>query len=232
MTLFNWTYNELQQIGVDFTSQAEVKAYDAKQGSNSPEACRDLLEYLGVDSSHSFLEFGTATGNLTIEAAKRCQHAYGVDVSEPMLTYAQAKAEKLGVDNATFIHAGFLSYKHAAPPVDLVVTKFALHHLPDFWKVKALLNIADALKVGGRLYLEDVIFSFEPHMVQQEIEAWIDNVTKYSGFTREEFETHVRDEYSTYTWLLEKMLEQAKFIIVEKEYKSPTYASYVCEREN
>ena len=226
----NWLYNELQQVGVDFSSQAEVEAYDQKQGSNSPEACRDLLERLGVSESDRVLEFGTATGNLTIEAAKRCKHAYGVDVSLPMLEYARAKAKEVGLDNATFIRAGFLSYEHAASPVDFIVTKFALHHLSDFWKARALLNIAASLKIGGRLYLQDVIFSFAPQSAEQEVEAWIRKVTDYSGFSRAEFETHVRDEYSTFDWVVDGLLERTGFKILEKNVESPTYAEYICER--
>ena len=226
----NWLYNELQQVGVDFSSQAEVEAYDQKQGSNSPEACRELLGRLGVGANDRVLEFGTATGNLTIEAAKRCQHAYGVDVSLPMLEYARAKAEKAGVDNATFVHDGFLSYEHAAPLVDFVLTKFALHHLSDFWKAKALLNIASSLKVGGRLYLQDVIFSFLPQAAEQEVEAWIQEVTSYSGFSRAEFEAHVRDEYSTFDWIMDGLLTRTGFEILEKNIESPTYAEYLCER--
>ena len=226
----NWRYNELQQIGVNFSSQAEVEAYDQKQGSNSPEACRELLERLGVGAEDRVLEFGAATGNLTIEAAKRCQHAYGVDVSLPMLEYARVKAERAGVDNVTFAHAGFLSYKHAAPPVDFVVTKFALHHLSDFWKAKALLNIASSLKVGGRLYMQDVIFSFSPQAAEREVEAWIREVTTYSGFTRAEFEAHMRDEYSTFDWIMDELLKRTGFEILEKNVESSAYAEYLCEK--
>ena len=226
----NWFYNELQQVGVDFSNQAEVEAYDQKQGSNSPEACRELLGRLDARAEDRVLEFGTATGNLTIEAAKRCQHAYGVDVSLAMLEYARVKAERAGVDNATFVHAGFLSYKHAAPPVDFVVTKFTLHHLSDFWKAKALLNIASSLKVGGRLYMQDVIFSFEPREAEREVKAWIQEVTGYSGFSRAEFEAHIRDEFSTFDWIVDGLLKKTGFEILEKNVESPTYASYLCER--
>ena len=226
----NWFYSELQQIGVDFSNQAEVEAYDQKQGSNSPEACRELLGRLGVGVDDRVLEFGTATGNLTIEAAKRCQHAYGVDISLAMLEYARVKAERAGVDNATFVHDGFLSYEHAALPVDFVITKFALHHLSDFWKAKALLNVASSMKIGGRLYLQDVIFSFSPQAAEREVEAWIKEVTTYSGFTRAEFETHVRDEFSTFDWVMDGLLTGTGFEILEKNVESFTYASYLCER--
>jgi len=46
--------------------------------------------------------------------------------------------------------------------VDKMVTKAALHHLPDFWKSIALLETVDILKKGGKLYFFDVIFLFDP----------------------------------------------------------------------
>ena len=230
MPLPNWTYNELQQIGVDFASQTEVEAYDAKQESNSLKACQALLEKLEVGLEHTVIEFGTATGNLTIEAAKRCKHAYGIDVSEAMLRYARNKAVKQGVLNISFIHAGFLSYEHCGEPADFIITKFALHHLPDFWKMQALCQAADMLVDGGKLYLQDVIFSFKPQDAEAELERWISSIIQTSGFTREEFEMHVREEYSTYAWILEGMLERAGFTLLKRDYFTPTYAAYLCEK--
>ncbi len=49
-----------------------------------------------------------------------------------------------------------------------------------------------------------------------------------SGFSREDCEAHVREEYSTYTWVLEGFLERAGFQIVEKSYPGPEYAEYIC----
>ena len=226
----NWYYNELQQIGVDFASQAEVETYDQKQGSNSPEACRELLDRLGVGAEDRVLEFGTATGTLTLEAAKRCRHTYGVDISQAMLDYARTKARAAELSNVTFTHAGFLSYVHEDEPVDFVLSKFTLHHLPDFWKARALKNIASALRVGGRFYLKDVVFSFGIADADRAIETWIEAVTKHSGFTRSEFEMHVREEYSTYDWIMNGLIERAGFKTIEKNCESPTYAEYLCER--
>jgi hypothetical protein len=49
------------------------------------------------------------------------------------------------------------------------------------------------------------------------------------GWTRAELEAHVRDEHSTFTWLLEPVLERAGFEIREAE-RSSAYAAYVCVR--
>jgi hypothetical protein len=38
----------------------------------------------------------------------------------------------------------------------------------------------------------------------------------------------VREEFSTFTWLLEPMLERAGFEIASAEYAAGVYANYLC----
>lgn len=45
------------------------------------------------------------------------------------------------------VEGGFLTYEHEGEPVDLVHTRNALHHLPDFWKAVALARIHRAVGV-------------------------------------------------------------------------------------
>ena len=52
--------------------------------------------------------------------------------------------------------------------------------------------------------------------------------TELSGFSQSEFETHVREEYSTFSWVLEGFLERAGLEILEREYPAPEYAEYLC----
>ena len=49
-----------------------------------------------------------------------------------------------------------------------------------------------------------------------------------SGFSQEEFETHVREEYSTFAWVLEGLLERAGFQILERAYPAQENAEYTC----
>ena len=48
------------------------------------------------------------------------------------------------------------------------------------------------------------------------------------GWTRSELETHLREEYSTYTWLLEPLLERAGFLIQDADTTARAYAAYTC----
>ena len=51
------------------------------------------------------------------------------------------------------------------------------------------------------------------------------------GWTRDELAEHVRDEHSTFTWLLEAMIERAGFDIIDATYSaSGVFARYLCKK--
>ena len=82
------------------------------------------------------------------------------------------------------------------------------------------------------LRLRDLAFSFPSTDAEAGLERWIAATARETpdlGWTRAELETHVRDEHSTFTWLLEPMLVQAGFEIVEAAYAPiGAYADYTC----
>jgi hypothetical protein len=82
------------------------------------------------------------------------------------------------------------------------------------------------------LYLRDVVFSFDPNDYRSRIDAWIERVAKPAGegFTVSDFETHLREEYSTFGWILEGLLTRAGFAIERADYPAPEYAAYVCRK--
>lgn len=224
-----WVYDELRQVGTDFEDAGAVAAYDRNQGARV-ERERTLIARLGLGPGASVIDLGCGTASFALEAARAGIRVFAVDVSRAMLTYAQSKAEADGLDGLSFHRGGFLTYRHGAAPVDAVVSRYALHHLPDFWKMAALVRIATMLKDEGQFYLEDVAFSFEPLDYRAGIESWIKAVAKPAGegFTRDDFETHVREEYSTFGWILETMLARAGFRVDAADYASGAYASYLC----
>lgn len=225
-----WLYDEFNGMAMDFHDPEQVATYDARQNTQLGQE-RELVKSLGIGPEHSVLEYGPGTGAFTRAAAEAGAQVYAVDVSQAMLTYARCRIDEAGLNTVQFHQAGFLSYAHAGPPVDFIVTQFAFHHLPDFWKSVALAKMNDHLKLGGRLFLKDVVFSFAPENYQTEIERWIDGITRDgSSFTRADFEAHIRDEHSTYAWILEGMLRGAGFRIDAAEAWSPVYAQYLCSK--
>ena len=129
------------------------------------------------------------------------------------------------------VQAGFLTYAHQGDPADVVYSRHALHHLPDFWKAVALARVSAILRPGGVLRLRDLVYACEPGDIEPVIDAWLARAAARpeDGWTRPELETHVREEYSPFSWALEAMLEHAGFQIQQAEYDpSRIYAAYTC----
>ena len=95
----------------------------------------------------------------------------------------------------------------------------------------ALKRIASMLKQGGVFFLRDLIYSCDPDEIEQVLQNWLDNATDdpAAGWTRAELETHIREEYSPFSWLLDTMLDKAGFEIRKVEHTdSKLYSTYVC----
>jgi len=224
----SWTF-EFRHIGVNFDDPKQVEAYEARQ-KTSVESERRLVARLAITSHHSILEYGSGTGAFAIAAAETGAKIVAVDISPAMLEFAARKAKEAGLETVTFRRDAYLTHDQSDESVDFVVTKFALHHLPDFWKVSALRRIWRCLKLGGTFYLQDVVFSFEPDAHSSELEAWIETASKSTSFSRSDFEMHIRDEFSTYGALMEEMLRLAGFRVRTANYYSKVQAEYFCEK--
>jgi putative AdoMet-dependent methyltransferase len=228
-----WFYDELKHAGVDYSDPAQVQAYDESHQKfrDYKKDAEAVLQALGFNVPPTVIDMGCGTGAFSLYAAPHCQKVYAVDVSPAMLAYTRQKAGQAGLDNLVCCPGGFLTYEHQAPPVEAVVSSAVLHHLPDFWKQIGLQRVAQMLKPGGRLYLFDVVFqSGQPDYVGR-LDAWVESLAKAVG---PEFgaqvETHIRDEYSTYDWVMEGMLTRAGFHIDGARYSEGANATYLCTR--
>ena len=82
----------------------------------------------------------------------------------------------------------------------------------------ALQRVRTTLRVGGILRLSDVVYSFHPSEAEQRIEQWCATLpaeAENGQWVRADIEEHVRDEHSTFTWLLEAMMERTGVRIEE-----------------
>lgn len=227
-----WSLDELAYAGEEHLDPAYVTIYDRKSATDTTEDL-EVLRAHGLDENSVIVDLGAGTGTFALAVAPLCRRVVAVDVSPAMLTYMRAQAEQHGISNLEVVHAGFLSYEHQGDPADVVYSRNALHHLPDFWKALALKRVAQMLRPAGILRLHDLVYDFNPDEAPQHIEAWLANARERpeDGWTRAELETHVREEHSTFSWLLEPLLERAGFEIREATYRpSKTYAAYTCLR--
>lgn len=225
-----WFFDELAHAGAEHLDPAYVAAYDRKAGVD-PSDDVALLRALGLNETSTLVDVGAGTGTFALAAAPLCRRVVAMDISAAMLTILRARAEALGLSNLECVRAGFLSYTHQGAPADMVYSRHALHHLPDVWKALALARASAMLRPGGVLHLRDLIVSCTPDELGPVIEAWLAAAPSRSdaGWTRAELEEHVRQEHSTFSWLLEAMLEKAGLEIQQAEYSpSRIYAAYTC----
>jgi SAM-dependent methyltransferase len=230
----SWWLDERAHAGREHFDERHARRYDAKMDAEAFEEV-SLLQSAGLlGPGCSVIDIGAGSGQFALTAAPLCDRMVAVDISPVMLARLVEKVERGAVANVEAVRAGFLSYRHAGGPADLVYTRFALHHLPDFWKAIALRRIADLLRPGGVLRLWDVIYSFAPGDAERCIEDWITQTVASDverGWTRAELAEHVRDEHSTFTWLLEPMIERAGFAITGASYSaSGMFARYLCRK--
>ena len=230
MPLPDWYYDDKRQVGLDFADQRQVETYDERQGS-SGDSDRALLERLGLRSEDAMADIGCGTGVLVREAAWMCAKVIAVDISPAMLRAARGRSEAMGLRNIQFQEAGFLTCDLPEESLNLITTKAALHHLPDFWKGIALTRLARALKPGGQLYISDVVFPCHPAEAPALAEDWADRLTQISGYSRSDAATHIRDEYSTYGWVLEGLIERSGFRLIGVDYVDGVYGRYLAVRK-
>jgi SAM-dependent methyltransferase len=224
-----WLLDELSFVGRENLDAAHVARYDTKEDASASSEIA-LLKGMGMARDSLVVEFGAGTGQFTAEVAPVCAEVIAVDISEPMLTHLRAKIARLGLDNVKVVRAGFLTYEHVARPADFIYSRFALHHLPDFWKVVALSRLRHMLRTDGVLRLWDVVYDFAPAEAEDRIEAWCatGGDTVEAQWSRAELEEHVREEHSTFTWLLEPMILRSGFQIAQAEHSDDgVFAKYV-----
>jgi ubiquinone/menaquinone biosynthesis C-methylase UbiE len=227
-----WLLDELATAGRENLDAGHVARYDAKEDGSADAELR-LCQELGVDGDSTVVDVGAGTGQFTIAAAAVCARVIAVDVSAVMLGRLQAKIAERALDNIELVRAGFLTYEHQGPPADLIYSRYALHHLPDAWKAIALERLARVLRPGGVLRLWDIVYSFDPAEADAHLEAWCASAGEdvEQDWSRAELEEHVRDEHSTFSWLLEPMIERAGFQIEDAWYSDDgIFAKYVLRR--
>lgn len=230
----SWWLDERSHAGREHFDPAHARRYDAKMDARAAAEVRLLGDAGALKPDSVVIDIGAGSGQFTLAVASACRRVVAVDISPVMLGQFRERVGATGKHNVETVEAGFLTYEHVGDPADVVYSRYALHHLPDFWQALALRRIAGMLKPGGFLRLSDVVYSFEPADAERRIEAWITETMASdveAGWTRAELAEHVRDEHSTFTWLLEPMIERAGFDIVDSDYSdSGMDARYLCRK--
>jgi 2-polyprenyl-3-methyl-5-hydroxy-6-metoxy-1,4-benzoquinol methylase len=220
----DWYYTERRRVGID---SAVASLYD--RHDNSDSRAHAALTMLGLQPGWRVADIGCGNGVLACEAAAMGAEVDAIDISPAMLALADILARDRKVKIRTQF-AGLLSFAYQPNSYDLIVSEFALHHLPDFWKAVALSRIFNALKPGASFYLRDIVFVSMPDGVDRDVEGWAEFSIKNHEFDREGVVTHMRDEYSTFAWVIERMLTDVGFQTVSADYHAPLHGTYLLRK--
>jgi SAM-dependent methyltransferase len=214
-----WMLDEVAHAGRENLDPDHVGRYDDKEDAGAAAEVQ-LLRQLGLTADSIVLDIGAGTGQLTLAVAPASRRVIALDISPVMLTRLRASVRAAGVTNIDCVHSGVLTYEHSGEPIDVAYSRYALHHLPDLWKAVALIRVHGMLRPGGIFRLSDIVYSFDAADAEHQLEAWCSTGADdaASDWTRAELEEHVRDEHSTFTWLLEPMIQRAGFVVEEASY--------------
>src|SRR5579871_3711204 len=220
----DWYYNERGRIGLE---PAVASIYGSDDDGDL--RARAALNMLGVKKGWRIADIGCGNGVLATEAALMGAAVDAIDISPAMLALAEiyARDRKAAVRTQS---AGLLSFAYQPNSYDLIVSEFTLHHLPDFWKSVAMSRIFAALKPGANFYLRDMVFVSVPDGTERDVEGWADFSIKNHDFDRDSVITHMRDEYSTFGWVIERMLADAGFVLTSVEYHAPLHGTYLLRK--
>src|SRR5262245_40975492 len=220
----DWYYTERGRIGLE---PAVAAIYDRHDDSDL--RARAALKMLGVQKGWRVADIGCGNGVLATEAALIGAEVDAIDISPAMLSLAEIYSRDRRAPVRTQ-SAGLLSFAYQPNSYDLIVSGFKLHPLTDFWKAVAMARIFAALKPGANFYLRDIVFVSMPDGSERSVDQWADFNIKNHDFARDSVVAHMRDEYSTFGWVMERMLTEVGFTLVSADYHAPLHGTYLLQK--
>ncbi|MBM4079111.1 MAG: methyltransferase domain-containing protein [Planctomycetes bacterium] len=152
----------------DFDEYDGLERYDERMRSSKrlcyEETLRRLPELAGAKAGDSVLDIGCGTGNSAVPFLQLGCRVVGMDPSQKMLKLAEDKLRRhTGAFSVQHVDDPFLRIPFDAETFDVVVAAYAIHHLDEPAKQRAVREMKRVLKPGGRIVVADTMFHDAAH---------------------------------------------------------------------
>ncbi len=119
-----------------------------------------LARLVSAGSADRVVDLACGPGTLALQFARQVRWVCGVDLTPAMLDRARRTAEADNLGNMAFAIGDAQSLPIAASSLDIAVTSYSLHHIPD--PARTVAEMARVVKRGGRVGVIDILVPDNP----------------------------------------------------------------------
>ena len=139
------------------TEQIQIRYSELSNDDDCCLSCGGAIDYSKAKEGEICVDLGSGRGSDVIRLAEEVGmsgFAYGIDVSDGMLSKAEKNAKKLGVTNVKFIKSELEDIQLESDTANLVISNCTINHAKD--KFKAWSEVERILKKSGRFVVSDI----------------------------------------------------------------------------